>query len=128
MPPGVVPRGLWSQELALDTQFNYTAADLGVPEPSPAFYAGWALYPYISFGTDEEYMSGLTAYCGPGRIWGLATHGSHPQLVGSKNGNPLHFPLKPRERIVSIWVCTHGPPSSVSLAGPYLLVRPPTVC
>ena len=115
-------RGLWSQECALDGGLNHTATRYSPEEPLPlAFYNGWNLYPYITFGSGDGYITGITAYV-KDRVIGYATHGRRYQLVGSNDGKPMHFPLRHDERIVSVWVGSGE--SRLGNLCHYLLVSP----
>ena len=122
-PSLAAPHGLWSQECALDRGLTHTAVQVRDTVPvSPAFYPGWRLLPYISLGSRDRYISGLTTHTvelgglrnSQDVVFGYDALGCRNQRVRVDCDHyylevlSFYVPIQRGERIVAVWVCTSG--------------------
>jgi hypothetical protein len=115
---------MWKPDITFsDSQDNYLLRNTE-KEPRIPNYPGWRLATYNPFVYNEQYVSGITVYCNQHGFTGIITHGKSHNLTGTRNGCPVHLPLRAGEQILSIWV--HRPISieQKNDREPSLLVSP----
>ena len=123
---------LWNHEVALSRDLVHSVVTPDNNRGHPVFYDDWSLHGYLQLGGEDWYTSRLTVYCHENSISGILSHSEPTQMIGVSDGHPIHFALRPDERITGVWAMTHIPEQQGAIYRPpitlpCLLVREITV-